>query len=486
MATVYKRGGKKNRHGYYYGQWFDHQGKRRTKCTFTTDKAAAERIAQKHEADAALRREGVIDVAAETVGKQSRISIEAHLVDYRAKFDAAGRSDQYIRETFNYIRAICKACNFNVAADIEVVGVQKFAQTLKEGGLSARTIQAHLRAIKGFTKWLAAHEKLPRDPLVTVKLPNPKSDRRLERRILLTDEWRRLEAVAEAGGVRFGMSGEARAILYATAIQSGLRAGELRSLTPGKICLTSTKPYIRCKSMATKNGKDARQFIDDRLAARLGSYVARRSAGSVVFDLPDETDMAQMLREDLARARQAWLEEANEGSEERRRREESDFLAVKNHEGETLDFHSLRHTCGAWLAMTGAHPKVVQTVMRHSTITLTMDTYGHLFPSTEADAVDRMGALMKGREKKGHPAANLMENAKSARSLWRSSQDAEPGESVRRLATPRDDADSSRSHRNGVKPLKIRAGCDVMRRGTMPCSTNAPLAQLAEQLTLNQ
>ncbi len=33
---------------------------------------------------------------------------------------------------------------------------------------------------------------------------------------------------------------------------------------------------------------------------------------------------------------------------------------------------------------------MVQQVMRHQSITLTMDTYGHLFPGQEADAVDRM------------------------------------------------------------------------------------------------
>jgi len=63
-------------------------------------------------------------------------------------------------------------------------------------------------------------------------------------------------------------------------------------------------------------------------------------------------------------------------------------------DGENIDFHSLRHACGAWLAMSGAHPKVIQTIMRHSTITLTMDTYGHLFPGQEADAVADMGKLM--------------------------------------------------------------------------------------------
>jgi hypothetical protein len=46
MATVFKRGGKGNRDGYWYIQWWDWTSKgkrRRTKCTRTTDKATAER-----------------------------------------------------------------------------------------------------------------------------------------------------------------------------------------------------------------------------------------------------------------------------------------------------------------------------------------------------------------------------------------------------------------------------------------------------------
>ena len=43
--------------------------------------------------------------------------------------------------------------------------------------------------------------------------------------------------------------------------------------------------------------------------------------------------------------------------------------------------------------MSGAHPNVVKTAMHHSTITLTMDTYGRLFPGAEADAVDRLAGL---------------------------------------------------------------------------------------------
>lgn len=101
-----------------------------------------------------------------------------------------------------------------------------------------------------------------------------------------------------------------------------------------------------------------------------------------------------MLRDDLAEARKDWLKEAKADPQKYAQRQQSDFLADTNHEGEITDFHSLRHTCGAWLSMTGAHPKVVQTVMRHQSITLTMDTYGHLFPGQEANAVGRMRELL--------------------------------------------------------------------------------------------
>ena len=113
--------------------------------------------------------------------------------------------------------------------------------------------------------------------------------------------------------------------------------------------------------------------------------------------MPPRPNVAAMFRADVADARQAWLKAAKRDAKESMRRVESDFLSEKNHEGEFLDFHSLRHTCGAWLAMAGAHPKAVQSVMRHSTIVLTMDTYGHLFPGQDAATVARLPNMMAQR-----------------------------------------------------------------------------------------
>ena len=98
--------------------------------------------------------------------------------------------------------------------------------------------------------------------------------------------------------------------------------------------------------------------------------------------------------QDLAEARRFWLSEAKNDSQAFTQREGSDFPADANHEGEIIDFHSLQHTCVGWLAMTGAHPKVVQQMMRQQSIMLTMDTYGHLFPGQEADAVGRLREML--------------------------------------------------------------------------------------------
>lgn len=74
--------------------------------------------------------------------------------------------------------------------------------------------------------------------------------------------------------------------------------------------------------------------------------------------MPHETNVARMLREDLAGARQRWPK-ATQDPAERIHREQSDFLADVNREGDVFDFHCLRHTTGAWLALANVHPKVV-------------------------------------------------------------------------------------------------------------------------------
>ena len=309
---------------------------------------------------------------------------------------AAGRAETHIADTTRYIRLICDAEGFNHSGDITADGVNHYANELKGKGRSARTQQAYLAAIKAFTRWLTDGHKLPRDPLSSVRKPNPKTDRRLERRMLLPDEWQWLRpATLDEGVERYGMLPGERVLLYAVAIETGLRAAELRSLRRGRLYLDGSQPYVTCKAGSTKNRGLAKQYIRPALAAELLQHVSNKAPRAPVFAMPPKEDAASMLRGDLADARRVWVQAAVD-SQDRLGREQSDFLIAANHDGEILDFHSLRHTTGAWLAMVGEHPKVIQTIMRHSTVSLTMDTYGHLFPGSEAAAVAKLDDLCDG------------------------------------------------------------------------------------------
>lgn len=429
-----------------------------------------------------MRREGVIDPALDAISRESRRTIESHLADYENKLRAGGRSEQYIKEAKRYIREIAGSAKFVLAADIEPNSVNRYAATLKESNKSARTIQAHLTAIKGFSKWLSIHHKLPRDPLASVKKPNPEADRRRERRMLLPDEWQYLAATTAAGPERYGMTGIARILLYRTAIETGLRSNELRGLSRLSLVLDTSQPFVRAKAATTKNRKDSQQFIQRDLADQLRLHVARKMPTSHIFDLPDPTDMAVMLRDDLAAARREWLRECLNDLDTYILREQSDFLAEKDHDGKLLDFHSLRHTCGAWLSMTGAHPKVVQQVMRHSSITLTMDTYGHLFPGQEAEAIGRLRKFM-GSTSDALSATGTEDLKPESRSAGRSALAAKRCVVDAVLS---DDASKSTKKAPDGKPLELAALRDTVLSGTIPGYPFAPLAQLAEQLTLNQ
>jgi len=77
-----------------------------------------------------------------------------------------------------------------------------------------------------------------------------------------------------------------------------------------------------------------------------------------VFNLPSKYNMADMLRADC---KAAGINYEDDGQPK-------------------IDFHSLRHTTGSLLAASGVHPKIAQSIMRHSDINLTMSRYTHIPP----------------------------------------------------------------------------------------------------------
>ena len=68
-------------------------------------------------------------------------------------------------------------------------------------------------------------------------------------------------------------------------------------------------------------------------------------------------------------------------------REYKPLLQRAGLEGEGFTFHSLRHTFASALCNRDVNVKKIQTLMGHSSITQTMDTYSHLMQDIGGDAV---------------------------------------------------------------------------------------------------
>jgi integrase len=60
-----------------------------------------------------------------------------------------------------------------------------------------------------------------------------------------------------------------------------------------------------------------------------------------------------------------------------------------------LRFHDLRHTAVALAIAQGTHPKAIQERMGHSSITVTLDRYGHLFPTLDENLATSLDELYR-------------------------------------------------------------------------------------------
>ena len=112
----------------------------------------------------------------------------------------------------------------------------------------------------------------------------------------------------------------------------------------------------------TKTYRRRMVIIPEFLRELMAEHLARdvdKDPGALVFTSPE----GRPLRNSNFR-RQVWYEAV---------------AAAGLPEG--LRVHDLRHTCSSLLIAQGAHPKAIQVHLGHSSIMVTMDRYGHLFPS---------------------------------------------------------------------------------------------------------
>jgi integrase len=208
---------------------------------------------------------------------------------------------------------------------------------------------------------------ISRSPCRGVKLP--RADR-AEMRFLSASE---LEQLAEAVPPSY------RALVLTTGY-TGLRWGEVAGLKQGRLkllrgtlevaeVLTEVRGALAFGEPKTKSSRrvlTVPRFLADELQSHLENYSTHPG---LVFAGPK----GGPLRRNNFR-RRVWLP----------------ALARAGVEG--LRFHDLGHTAAGLLIAQNVHPKVIQSRLGHSSIRVTLDTYGHLLPRLDEEVADGLEA----------------------------------------------------------------------------------------------
>ncbi|MBV9688646.1 MAG: site-specific integrase [Ktedonobacteraceae bacterium] len=64
-----------------------------------------------------------------------------------------------------------------------------------------------------------------------------------------------------------------------------------------------------------------------------------------------------------------------------------------------IRFHDLRHSAATLLLSLGIHPKIVQEILGHSNINITLTVYSHVLPTMQKDAMEKMHQAFEGLDK---------------------------------------------------------------------------------------
>jgi len=301
-------------------------------------------------------------------------SLTEHLADFEAYLSAKGNTPSYVKMTVYRIKQTFDGCKFIVWADISASKVQRYLADLRidtEGkrGISTQTFNYYLQAIKEFARWMVQDRRASESAVQHLKGLNVRTDRRHDRRALSPDEIRRLLETTKAQPERFNMTGLGRAMLYKLAVESGLRANELRTLKVSSIDFENNT--ITVSAAYSKHRREDTIPLRQDTANELRAFTSGKLPAVSLFNMPKSWFVVDMLKADLVAAGIEYQDAA----------------------GRFADFHSLRHSTGTLLAAAGVHPKTAQSIMRHSTIELTMNKYTHITLGQESQAVESLPDL---------------------------------------------------------------------------------------------
>ncbi|CAN5755175.1 site-specific integrase [soil metagenome] len=354
MASIRKR--PKENGGGYQVRYYGPDNRLRSK-TFRTRGEAVD-FSNKVEAD--IARDSWVDpaLAATPLGE----FVEGYLrssVHWRpsTRLKVEGHARNYIVPSFG---------DYGLGS-IRPADVRDWVVALGEHGLAPGTVRAVYASFSRIMKQALIDGLISKSPCLGIALPKDETQREMHYL-----EPPQVETLVGELQDRY------KALIF-TAAYTGLRWGELAALKVKNVDLV--KGTIRVtEALAEVNG-------------HLKEGPTKTGATRTVA-LP--TFLRQMLSEHLANyPSKGYMFTSAKGLPLRRNFYRRDYVPAVARAGlpKGLRFHDLRHTCAAILIANGAHPKEIQERLGHSTIRVTFDRYGHLFPSLDErlrDGLEKM------------------------------------------------------------------------------------------------
>lgn len=177
--------------------------------------------------------------------------------------------------------------------------------------------------------------------------------------------------------------------VVAIAASTGMRRGEILALRWADVSSDRSVLHVRRTLQPTRDGlmfehpKTSRSRRTVALPAFAGPYLDRQK-------------LAQQRRRDVCAG---WQEhdlvvDRSDGSPINPDTLSSGWRRfLKAHGLPQIRFHDLRHAHATLMLIQGVHPKVVSERLGHASVGITLDTYSHVLPSIQNEAVDAFDRL---------------------------------------------------------------------------------------------
>ena len=251
-------------------------------------------------------------------------------------------------------------------ATIARVDLQDLADRLLAEGLDPSTIRNALMPVRAIYRRALSRGEVAVNPTTGIELPAVRGRRD------------RVADPAEARQLLAALPAPDRAV-WATAVFSGLRRGELMALRWTEVDLDGRRIRV-ARSWDPKEGivvapKSAAGVRSVPLLAELRTHLVEHRLRSgrgdgLVFGADGVTPFQHSTVG--RRAQRAWRDAGLRA----------------------IGLHECRHTFAALLIAAGVNPKALSTFMGHASIGITLDRYGHLLPGSEDEAAELVDAYL--------------------------------------------------------------------------------------------